>query len=75
MLLDTSVDGVRLLLLGADDDSRPARRLRAAGAEVRAVAGPAGAAGAGSGAAAEAGETPGDEAAAEQARCGLGSRG
>lgn len=67
MLLDTSVDGVRLLLLGADDDSRPARRLRAAGAEVRAVAGPAGAAGAGSGAAAEAGETPGDEAAAEQA--------
>lgn len=40
MLLETSVDGVRLLLLGAVETSRPARRFRAAGAEVRAVATP-----------------------------------
>ncbi|WP_144793775.1 uroporphyrinogen-III C-methyltransferase [Kocuria palustris] len=43
MLLETSLDGVRLLLLGADDSSRSARRFRAAGAQVRAVEVPDGA--------------------------------
>lgn len=60
MLLETSLDGVRVLLLGAPHDSRAARRLRAGGALVtalaspdddalRAPAEPAAAAGAGSG--------------------------